>query len=185
VFTNDFSLTPTEARKLIQWIDDGAVKGEGEPDPLANFSAPTNYPFAWPASLGQPAAVLHISAQSIPASGVVDYRYINVTNTAFSSNVWLRAAVVRPSNTRVVHHSLVFDGSTVGMGLDGFFRRLRSRRGRHGFSSQHRQAADRRAGAAISDALHHHRQQPNRPDGNRLVCSARAADLCAANQVGG
>ena len=121
VFTNDYSLTPTEARRLIQWIDDGAVKGPAEPDPLANLAAPTNYPFAWPAELGPPDAVLRIPAQSIPASGIVGYRYLNVANTAFSSNVWLRAAVVRPTNTRVVHHCLVFDGSTSGTGLDGFF----------------------------------------------------------------
>ena len=120
-FTNDFSLTPAEARKLIQWIDDGAAKGEGEPDPLANLASPTNYPFSWPADLGPPDAVLKIPAQSIPATGILDYRYLNVTNTAFSSNVWLRAAVVRPTNTRVVHHSLVFDGTTIGMGLDGYF----------------------------------------------------------------
>ncbi len=121
VFTNDYSLTPDEARKLVQWIDAGAVKGPGEPDPLATFSPPTNYPYAWPTELGPPDAILRIPPQSIPASGVVGYRYLNVTNTSFSSNVWLRAAVVRPTNTRVVHHGLVFDGSSSGTGLDGFF----------------------------------------------------------------
>jgi hypothetical protein len=120
-FSNDSSLTPAEARKLVQWIDDGAIKGPAEPDPLASVPPQTNYPFAWPASLGQPDVILRSPLQSIPATGVLDYRYINVVNNGFGSNVWLRAAVVRPTNTRVVHHSLVFDGTTQLQGLDGFF----------------------------------------------------------------
>ncbi|MFM1768189.1 MAG: hypothetical protein RJA22_718, partial [Verrucomicrobiota bacterium] len=115
VFTNDASLTPGELAKLVQWIDDGAQKGVLEPDPLATIPVVTNYPFAWPSDLGAPAGLLRIPNQSIPATGTVGYRYISVTNTLFSTNVWLRAAVVRPGNTRVVHHALLFegDGSTM------------------------------------------------------------------------
>jgi len=120
VFTNDFSLKSDEAAKLVQWIGQGAPRGSG-PDPLAAAMPTTNYPFAWPTNLGAPDAILRIPAQSIPATGIVDYRYINVANTAFPSNVWLRAAVARPTNVKVVHHCLVFDGSSSGTGLDGFF----------------------------------------------------------------
>ena len=120
-FTNDFSLTTDEAKALIQWIDDGAYKAPAESDPLANLPPATNYPFAWPADLGQPDAILSIPVQNIPSSGVVNYVYVNITANSFGSNVWLRAAVIKPGNTRVVHHSLVFDGSTQGQGLDGFF----------------------------------------------------------------
>jgi hypothetical protein len=49
----------------------------------------------------------------------VAYRYFNVTNT-YPTDVWVRAAVVRPGNVRVVHHSLVMQG-TSGTGIDGFF----------------------------------------------------------------
>lgn len=119
-FANNYSLTPDEARKIVQWIDDGAVKTPGEADPLASLTPSTNYPFAWPADLGQPDAILRIPTQSIPAFGVVNYRYFNITNNIFSSNVWLRAAVVRPTNTKVVHHSLMLEGSENG-GLNGFF----------------------------------------------------------------
>ena len=125
VFTNDFSLTPAQARKLVQWIDDGANKALGEPDPLATVPAQTNYPFAWPAELGQPDVILRIPTQNLPATGVIDYQYLKVTNNlasgGFGSNVWLRAAVIRPTNTRVVHHSLVFTGLNMLQGLDGFF----------------------------------------------------------------
>jgi hypothetical protein len=122
-FTNDTSLKPDEAAKLIQWIDAGAPRGSGS-DPLADMpTTSTNYPFAWPASLGTPDAILRIPMQSIPASGTVDYRYITVTNTGFSGDVWLRAAVSRPGNTRVVHHCLVFEGDSSASlgGLAGFY----------------------------------------------------------------
>ena len=120
-FTNDASLKPDQAAKLIQWLDAGAPRGTG-PDPLVDSpSSATIYPYAWPANLGQPDAILRIPSQNVPANGTVDYRDIDVINTAFGSNVWLRAAVVRPTNTRVVHHCLVFQGTGGLMGLDGFF----------------------------------------------------------------
>jgi hypothetical protein len=117
-FSNDRSLSVEETARLIQWIDDGAPRGTG-PDPLESASVPVGYPYAWPEGLGTPDLVLSIPVQNIPATGVVGYRYINVTNT-FATDVWVRAAVVKPANIRVVHHVLVFDSSTIG-GLEGFF----------------------------------------------------------------
>lgn len=120
LFTNDYSLKPDEAAKLVQWINDGSPN-DGGPDPLAAQMTTTNYPFAWPTNLGPPDVIYRIPLQNIPASGTVAYQYLYVTNT-LPTNAWLRAAVVKPSNTRVVHHVLVFDGSSIsGAGLDGFF----------------------------------------------------------------
>jgi hypothetical protein len=117
-FSNDRSLTKEETARLVQWIDDGAPRGTG-PDPLESASVPVGYPFSWPEALGTPDQVLSISLQSIPATGVVGYRYLYVTNT-FATDVWLRAAIVKPGNIKVVHHVLVFDGQTLA-GLAGFF----------------------------------------------------------------
>ena len=117
-FSNDRSLTPEQTARLIEWIDDGAPRGGG-PDPLQSASVPVGYPFAWPESLGTPDQIYSIPIQNIPATGVVGYRYIKVTNT-LATDVWLRAAVVKPGNIRVVHHVLVFDGPSGG-GLEGFF----------------------------------------------------------------
>ncbi len=117
-FANDASLRPDESAKLIQWIDEGTARGNG-PDPLAAQPAVTNYPFAWPKSLGQPDAIVSIPTQTVPAAGVVQYRYL--TNIWTGTNVWLKAAVLKPGNTRAVHHGLVFQGNTGLAGLDGFF----------------------------------------------------------------
>jgi hypothetical protein len=119
-FANDFSLTPQQKANLVQWINNGAPRGDG-PDPLAVAAPPTNYPFAWPASLGAPDLVLTIPAQTIPAAGVLDYRYFDVP-TGLATDAWVRAAVILPGNTKVVHHSLAFFGSdAIFKGLLGFF----------------------------------------------------------------
>ena len=46
------------------------------------------------------------SQQQIPATGVIDYRYIDSDFVA-PKDLWLRAAVVRPGNPKVVHHIIV------------------------------------------------------------------------------
>lgn len=115
-FTNDVSLTPDEIATLVQWANAGAPRGTG-PDPLADNPPPPAVD--WP--LGPPDAIISIPPQSLPANGEVAYRYVDLP-TPFTSNVWLRAAVVKPGNRRVVHHVLVYFGSiSTFMGLDGFF----------------------------------------------------------------
>lgn len=120
-FTNDNSLTPDEAAMLIQWINNGAPRGPGA-DPLEVTPSPTNaFSSTWPPALGTPDVVLRIPTQNIPASGIVNYVYVNVPNT-LPQDAWLRAAVVRPGNRRVVHHCLVYFGNnSTFMGLDGYF----------------------------------------------------------------
>src|SRR5436190_15141335 len=117
-FSNDRSLTAEETGRLMEWLDDGAPRGTG-PDPLVSASVPVGYPFAWPEFLGTPDQILSVPVQTIKATGVEAYRYVNVPTT-FPTDVWLRAAVVKPGNIQVVHHILVFDGQSGG-GLEGFF----------------------------------------------------------------
>jgi hypothetical protein len=109
-FANDNSLKPAEVAKLAQWIEAGAVRGDG-PDPLTEATPPSldDYPFTWPAELGEPDLILSPPEQSVPATGVVDYRYFFV-RPPFASNVWLRAAVMLPSNRQLVHHMSVYLG---------------------------------------------------------------------------
>ncbi len=120
-FTNNNSLTPDESALLIQWINDGAPRGLGA-DPLALTPQSTNaFPYTWPPALGTPDVVLRIPTQNLPASGILNYVYVNVANT-LPNDAWLRAAVVRPGNRRIVHHCLVYFGNnSTFMGLDGYF----------------------------------------------------------------
>lgn len=117
-FKNDSSLTAQEQALLIAWIEQGALK-DGESDPLETIPPP---PPKWPVELGEPDLVLRAPVQQIKATGIEPYRYVFV-ETGLSSPVWLKAALVRPSNPRVVHHYLVWEGRTtmqMATGLAGY-----------------------------------------------------------------
>jgi peroxiredoxin len=100
-FSNDRSLTPAEKRLLLRWVEQGAPRGDGE-DPLETFKAPVS---DWP--LGQPEVIVSLPrAQEIPATGVVDYRYVDVP-TSFTNSVWVGAAAIKPGNLKATHHVIV------------------------------------------------------------------------------
>ncbi len=106
-FANDLSLPGHLKSALVRWIDAGAPRGEGG-DPLADLPPPPAYD-RWPDELGEPDALVTIPVQPVKADGVEPYRYI-FTYTPNPTNVWLRAAALRPSNYRAVHHALVWKG---------------------------------------------------------------------------
>lgn len=100
-FANDRTLTATETRTLLRWIEQGCPRGQ-EADPLTN--SPTSA-VAW--TLGQPDFVVRLpAAQDIPATGVLDYRYLDA-EFEMPQDAWLCAAVCRPDNAKVVHHIIV------------------------------------------------------------------------------
>jgi peroxiredoxin len=101
-FANDISLAPDDARTLVHWIEAGAPRGDG-PDPLATRAPPDAG--AW--ALGPPDVVVEAPAQSIPASGVVDYRYETVS-LPLDRDAWIRGAEIRPTNVRVTHHATAY-----------------------------------------------------------------------------
>lgn len=113
-FENSFALSADEERKLIQWVAAGAPRGDG-PDLLETIPPP---PPKWPAELGEPDLILRPPVQQIDASGVEPYRYIFV-QSGLTNDTWVRAAIVRPSNTRVVHHYLVWEGQSMSQMASG------------------------------------------------------------------
>ncbi|XOV89104.1 MAG: hypothetical protein ACFHX7_04240 [Pseudomonadota bacterium] len=94
------AMSDEDTRTLINWIEAGAPRGEGE-DPLlaAKVEAPL-----WP--LGEPDLILEVPEFEIPATGIVDYQFPVVANP-LDHDVWVRAATVIPGNTQVVHHVLM------------------------------------------------------------------------------
>lgn len=125
VFQNDISLSVEQERVLVEWLQAGAPRGTG-PDPLENIPPP---PPRWPAELGEPDMILRTPMQTIAADGVEPYRYIFVP-TGLAADKWLRAAVVKPTNTRVVHHYLVWEGENMtqmAAGLAGYVPGMRDR----------------------------------------------------------
>jgi hypothetical protein len=100
-FANDRSLTADEMGALLRWIEQDCPRGDGE-DPLALAQ-----PAARRWALGEPDLIVPLPRpQSIPATGVLQYRYVD-SPFEMPHDGWLRAAVMRPDNRKVVHHVIV------------------------------------------------------------------------------
>jgi len=98
-FSNDTSLSVSDAQTLLRWVHQGALRGEGD-DPLQGLKVPP--PADWP--LGKPDIVLRLpKPENIPATGVLDYRHIEVL-AGNATEGWVGAVWVRPGNLKVVHH---------------------------------------------------------------------------------
>ena len=98
-FTNDLSLTLKEKQTLVHWIEAGSPRGEG-PDPLAQ-----NPPQATTWAYGKPDLVIDLKHQEMPATGIIDYRYENIT-VPIDRDVWIRGTEFLPDNRAAMHHAL-------------------------------------------------------------------------------
>ena len=99
-FSNDPSLSADEIATINKWVDAGAPRGETAPPAAPSYSDD------W--QIGKPDLVLSIPKPiSIPATGTVDYYYIEVP-TGLAEDHWIQAAEIRPTNRKAVHHALAF-----------------------------------------------------------------------------
>ncbi|MYA36357.1 MAG: redoxin domain-containing protein [Gammaproteobacteria bacterium] len=92
-------LSPEQTRKLIGWIDAGAQKDAG-PDPLASVDWPDT---KWP--LGEPDVVVNIPPQEVPATGVMEYIWVDA-GFEFERDSWVKGTDLIPGDRSVVHHIL-------------------------------------------------------------------------------
>ena len=99
-FKNGRSLTVEEAQTLVHWAEAGAPRGAG-PDPLAQTH---NKAVDWP--LGRPDLIIDIPPFTVPANGVVEYRFPVVRNP-LDEAVWVVAVDILPGDRNVVHHVLL------------------------------------------------------------------------------
>jgi hypothetical protein len=100
-FANDRSLGQKDIDTIVAWVKAGAP--EGDPKDLP---APKNFVEGW--NIGKPDMVLEMPAAfDVPASGTLDYQYILVPG-AFTKDMWVQMAEVRPGSRPVVHHIIAF-----------------------------------------------------------------------------
>ncbi len=99
-FGNDISLTNDEVSAIVRWVEGGAPRGEG----VDILAAAAHVAPAW--ELGEPDYVVDIGSQDIPATGIIDYRYLELESPV-DRDVWVRAVQVLPGNYAATHHVLV------------------------------------------------------------------------------
>ncbi|MFK7977725.1 MAG: redoxin domain-containing protein [Halioglobus sp.] len=95
-------VTPQELQTLVHWIDAGAPMAPDETDPLPALEFDPS-----PFTLGEPDLVYEVPPQTIPATGVLDYRYIPV-ELNLDRDVWIRAIEFAPGDRKVLHHVITY-----------------------------------------------------------------------------
>lgn len=94
-------ITVEETQQLVAWIEDGA-KNTDDSDPLAEYS-PEWVKWAY----GEPDMVVDVPPQTIPATGVQDYRNIMVP-LELEEDVWVKAVEFEAGDPTVLHHIIAF-----------------------------------------------------------------------------
>src|SRR5262249_47816552 len=97
---NDRRLTQAEISTIVGWVDGGAM--EGDPKDLP---PPPKFADGW--TIGRPDETFSIPEQSIPATGVVPYKYLTVP-TNLKEDRWITDAEIRSTGRSAMHHVIVF-----------------------------------------------------------------------------
>jgi Redoxin len=98
-FSNQRGLSADERETVLDWVRSGSPKGD-----LTKQPAPRTFSTGrW--RIGTPDLVTTTPlAQSIPATGYVDYRHV-VFPYVFARDTWVQAIEILPDNPRIVHHA--------------------------------------------------------------------------------
>ncbi len=98
-FSNARVLADAERTTILRWAAAGAPEG----DPARAPAPPPPLADGW--RIGEPDLVITApSAQEIPATGRVPYRYVILPHI-FLRDTWVQSVEIRPGNARVVHHA--------------------------------------------------------------------------------
>ncbi len=112
VYVGDFHevahITVEETQKLVHWIDNGSQNNDAS-DPLAEYTPEVA---KW--SYGEPDMVIQIPAQQIPATGVQDYRNIQLP-LELEDDIWVKAVEFEAGDPTVLHHIIAFAYGPSGM----------------------------------------------------------------------
>ena len=100
-FVDVHHITDQEMMTLIHWIDAGALNNS-EADPLLDIASVNS---EW--ALGEPDLIVEFPAQEIPASGVIDYKFIPV-EIGLTEDQWVRAYEFDIGDKSALHHVVAY-----------------------------------------------------------------------------
>ena len=99
-YVNSYTVTPEDQQTLLHWIAQGSQR-DGTVDPLAELQWP---PTEW--AFGEPDLIVELPPQTIPATGVLDYRDVVVPFEGLTEDRWVRASQYIAGDRTVLHHTL-------------------------------------------------------------------------------
>lgn len=104
-FHNRRAMSDAEITLIADWVDGGCVSGD-----LSQLPPPIMYKEGW--TLGEPDKIIQPDEPfPVPADGKDVYRCF-VIPTDYETDQYVAGIEVRPGNTRVVHHVIVFIDTT-------------------------------------------------------------------------
>jgi hypothetical protein len=100
-FSNDIRLSDDEKQLIFQWIDNGMPEGD-----RADLPKPIEFVEGW--RISKPDVEFAMPQEfTVPAKGVVGYQHF-VIDPGFTEDKWIQEAEVRPGNSAVVHHLIIY-----------------------------------------------------------------------------
>ncbi|HEU4509604.1 MAG TPA: DUF3471 domain-containing protein [Pyrinomonadaceae bacterium] len=100
-FSNERRLSQDEIRRVIAWVDQGAIKGDPK-----DLPAPPRFADTW--QIGEPDTVFPMEKDYTLEAGLTDhYLYFRIP-TNFKEDKWIQAVEFRPGNRKVVHHAVAY-----------------------------------------------------------------------------
>jgi hypothetical protein len=103
-WTNVRRLTDAEKSTVLRWVAAGAPEG---PPAAKAASKPAPPPAGEFWRIGTPDLIVKAPKQSVPATGVLEYRYLTVP-TGLTEDRWVAKAEVHAGDKSVIHHVLIF-----------------------------------------------------------------------------
>jgi hypothetical protein len=100
-FVDIHFVTDEEKELLVNWIDQGALP-DAESDPLVRIPADSS---EW--ALGEPDLVIEFPPQEIPATGVLDYKFVPV-EIGLDRDQWVRAYEFDIGDKSSLHHVVAY-----------------------------------------------------------------------------
>lgn len=100
-FIDVHSISDSEKRTLVRWIDSGAAMDGGD-DPLTHLEQQAS---GW--ALGEPDLIVEFPRQEIPATGTLDYKFVPV-EIGLDRDRWVRAYAFDIGDKSVLHHVVAY-----------------------------------------------------------------------------
>jgi peroxiredoxin len=100
-FANDARLSDANRQVIKRWVDNGMPEGNS-----ADLPEPPKFVEGW--QIDKPDLIYEMPAKyNVPAEGIVPYQYFELKEKP-EKDLWIRAAEMRPGNSAVVHHLILF-----------------------------------------------------------------------------
>lgn len=109
-FSNDRSLSDDERETILKWAKIGAPLGNKDEVPPAPKVRSAS---EW--KLGEPDHILTLKEITVPGNSPDQFHDVPV-KTNFDEDRWVTAVEIKPGNSTVVHHVILWQGEQVGQG---------------------------------------------------------------------